>query len=696
MNTSSEAPCRGAQSTPIYRRIGHTALIFGSIALLFPAGVRAQEEGAEVEEDSPAQEQEAQPEEVQPRTPTQMPEDRPEPRTEEAPPPATAEPETTTSGPKIAPDVEEITVTGSRIRRTGLATPTPTTVLDDRMLLETGRVNIADVLNELPAIATGFSNQNTSYSFGNAGLNQVNLRALGVRRTLTLVNGRRPIGTPNDENFLAFDLSNMPPNLIERIEVITGGTSAVYGADAVAGVINIITKKNFEGTQIDLQAGTSQFADASQYNVNALTGLNFAGDRGNFVLALNYGHFDRLWRTDRDYDVSGLFYVSNPANTGPDDGIPDFVARSGLRYAFFGNPRGVLRLPVDENLQRLPGTAADQDLRLVTFGDDGALRLYDVGSGIIDFAYTDGSDGSVPGGYKHTKLQPLTRFNVYGGGSYSISGSVRAVLEGVVARTHSNDVIDPGFAVYGDNNFISIDNPFIRDDLRQILLGDPADPNDDIEEISLDRQHREYGPRETDITRDFASVSAGLEGVLPNGWDWQVYVQTGGTMTANTTLNDQIDARFAQALDAVRDPDTGEIVCRDEAARAQGCVPVNILGPTGTISREAADWITADHTSLTNTWQQLATAFVRGDVLDLPAGPLAFAAGAEYRREGLRSRPSYVYEQALGFYASQFSGVDESFDVKEGFAEVSVPIVNDVFLLNRVGVEAAKSSTQQP
>lgn len=385
----------GAHVTPKHRGPGAThesmrglfRFILVFVITLFPlAEASAQQEG--VTENTPAEES------AQPQDETK-PEEAAQPEEKAAEQQGPAATEAAPAAPRRAPkagEIEEITVTGSRIERSGTATPTPTTVLDSSSILQSGKPNVADVLNELPAMATGLANQNTTYSFGNAGLNQVDLRGLGVRRTLTILNGRRAPGTPDDENFFAFDLSIIPPSLVERIEVITGGTSAVYGADAVAGVVNIITKKNFEGVEFTLGGGTSRYGDANTYDFSGIAGTNFDEERGNVMLALGLSRSDRVYRSDREYQMRTLGWYPNRASAGPNDGIPDRVLREGMRSVYFGIPNGAVDLPVDRSLQR-----DDSQYNRVIFDENGNLRLFDLGStGIIGGTATDGRATSGP------------------------------------------------------------------------------------------------------------------------------------------------------------------------------------------------------------------------------------------------------------------------------------------------------------
>ncbi|MCG8505922.1 MAG: TonB-dependent receptor, partial [Sphingomonadales bacterium] len=225
--------------------------------------------------------------------------------------------------------IEQIVVTGSRITRSGLATPTPTVIVGVEEIEASGAVNIGDLLRELPAIGPGINAESTAATFSGAGLNLIDLRSLGTERTLVLVNGRRHVGS--QPSTTAVDLNTIPTPLVERVEVITGGASAVYGADAVSGVVNIILKDDFQGLEFDVQTGVSDRSDAERYQVGVTAGTNFAEGDGNVVLHLSYADEGGIEFDARPGGVSGANWVANPANTGPNDGIDDFIIMRNLR-----------------------------------------------------------------------------------------------------------------------------------------------------------------------------------------------------------------------------------------------------------------------------------------------------------------------------------------------------------------------------
>lgn len=563
-------------------------------------------------------------------------------------------------------EIAEIVVTGSRIARTGMDAPTPTVSVGAEAIEAGGIVNVIDLLNELPQISTGFSNANTSFSFGNIGLNQVDLRNLGVRRTLTLVNGRRRAGTPDDSNFLAFDLSGIPTTLIDRVEVQTGGTSAVYGADAVAGVVNIILKNRFQGIEAQAQYGLAGEGDYSTYSYGITAGANY--ERGNAVLHISRSGNGRLTRADRNLATHYAF-VSNPANTGPNDGIPARIPMRDLRSAYFGTPTLTAYLPFG------PGgryTDVIFDSTLQTF------RPIKAGDrGVIDGRHSQDEGGDQGA---DTLVAPLRRTSIYGKADYELTDKLKVFAETIFSDIRAEDRI--GAVFDSSSTRVSIDNPYMPDAVRQGLIAAG------LTGFRYARQHSEFGMRGTDIKRRYYSISTGVEGEFADSWQWSLVYDYGKSSTTNRNLNDRIDERWYEASDAIRDPATGQIVCRSVEARRRGCVPVNVFG-AGTISQAAVDYIRASHTSTTDTTQTLAQGLISGDLFSLPAGMVKVSAGAEYRKDKLDFRPSYVWEKALGFFASQFSPVDKSNEVKEAFAEVLVPVLNDKPFAHSLEIEGA-------
>lgn len=587
----------------------------------------------------------------------------------------------------------EVIVTGSRIARPELDVPTPVTVVGEEALLLGGIVNTADILNELPAIVPGLNRQNSGFfSFGNAGLNCSNLRDLGIGRTLVLMDGMRHTPSLTDGNTPCVDLGNIPASLIERVEVITGGASAIYGADAVSGVINFITKRDFEGVEFGYQHGVSSRGDADNYSVQTTAGANFDDGHGNAWVHFNYAQEEGLEFPDRDFAVDGLRYISNPAEAaapGNDPNIPNFIAQPGLGVTGFSALVPNVTLPLVRNASGQL-VRDDNAATVFTFNADGSLREFNLGglSEPIDGFIVPLSGGDAGTGLETSNLTvPLKRYLLAGGARYDINPRATFTLDGKFSLTESNSRISSVFEIEGVNSPINVvDNPFVPDDLRALMLGDPNDPDDDITEIGVSREDVEFGRRGSDLKRFFWMVKTGFEGELFDGWSYDVKYQRGATITNNTFVNDRIDSRFFQALDAVTDPATGQPVCRDPS---NGCVPINIFGPHGSISQAAVDFIKVDHTTVSTFEQQIASALVNGDIFELPAGTLKFAAGVEYREDELNVDAATEFEQGLGFFNSTLPDVNGKIDVKEVFGEVLIPVLRDLPGVESFNIEGA-------
>ncbi len=189
-------------------------------------------------------------------------------------------------------NLETIVVTGSRISRPGLTSTVPITTISGKSLLESGIISVGDVLNKLPSLRSTYSQANSTRFLGTAGLNLLDLRGLGTQRTLVLVNGRRHVGGDILNNAVSPDTNTFPTDLIERVDIVTGGNSAIYGSDAIAGVVNFILKQNYSGIELRGQGGTSNYGDANSYYASLLAGTNFAGGKGNVAVNFEYARQD--------------------------------------------------------------------------------------------------------------------------------------------------------------------------------------------------------------------------------------------------------------------------------------------------------------------------------------------------------------------------------------------------------------------
>jgi iron complex outermembrane receptor protein len=573
--------------------------------------------------------------------------------------------------------VTEVLVTGSRIARGNEASATPLQALGTEELRSSGSVSPGDVIRQLPAIAAGVNSESSGASFNAAGLDLVDLRSLGTNRTLTLINGRRQVSS--DPGSAAVDLNTIPTPLIERVEVITGGASAVYGADAVSGVVNIILKRNFEGLQIDSQYGISSRSDAKRQEVSVLAGTNFSENRGNVTGFLGYTSEGGVSWDARPGGVSGVDWLPNQANTGPHDGIPDFILANNVRQ--LGGQRESMFL-----LNRGNGQEA------FAFNANGSVRPFALGpSGLMGGGqYTDGGEATL--GFDSTCPQnqcplkiPVKRYLGTLNITYGLTDSTDLFFEGRFATTKSESLIGSVFEIPPVTNSISIDNPFVSPSLRALMQ------QANVTSIGVIRSDQELGPRGQDAKRETMEFVGGARGNVGLGdFKYEVSMQYGNTDFTNTRLNDIYQDRWLDAIDVFRDSD-GVIKCRSVVAQAQGCVPINLLQTGAVLTPEALKYVeipTATETARID--QTVFSGHVTGSIGDFfGAGQTSLVVGAEYRKEFSDYETSPIDQQGEGFYYTQRLPTRGEYHVTEGFSEVLVPILRDRRFTKRLELEAA-------
>ena len=572
---------------------------------------------------------------------------------------------------------DEIVVTGSRIARSGATTATPTVMLGEQELESAGSVAAGDVLRQLPAVAPGLNSESSGVTFNGAGLDLVDLRSLGTNRTLVLVNGRRQVGS--NPNTTAVDLNTIPSPMIERLEVITGGASAIYGADAVSGVLNVILKRDFEGLQIDAQGGVSSRGDAERYAFSGLAGANFADDRGNIMAFAGYSHEGGIDYLARPGARTGTSYVANPASKGPRDGIPDFIILPNVRQ-------------IGGQLQSAFILDRGKGREAFAFNEDGSVRPFLLGpSGLIGGGvFTDGGEAEL--GYDAQCPQakcalkiPVERYLIAANANYELSDSADLFLEGRFANTASSARFGSVFEIPPVTNNIRIDNPFVSPSLRALM------EQARVTSIGILRSDQELGLRGQDAERSVFQLVGGSRGALGIGdFKYEASVQYGSTQFTNTRVNDVDQARFQNALDVVRDPD-GVIRCRSTVARAEGCVPINFLQSDVAISDTALSYIRIPFATESAKLTQFVTSgSVTGTLGDLwGAGAISVAVGAEYREEESVYLTSPIDQQGKGFFFTRRQSTQGGYNVREVFGEVIVPLLSDLPFAHSLEVDGA-------
>ncbi|MDP5280732.1 TonB-dependent receptor [Sphingomonas sp. DG1-23] len=584
-----------------------------------------------------------------------------------------------------APD---IVVTGSRIRVTpGFDTPNPVVSIGSETLQASGTTNLTDFLTGYPALqgsSTSADNSGSGAGIGYTGLNLLNLRNLGTERTLVLVDGRRHVaGVPGSA---AIDINTIPNDLVQRIEVLTGGASAIYGADGVTGVVNFILKKDFDGITARAQAGISEHGDAGQRFISVTAGKNFAGGRGNVALAYEYGIDDRLETRDRPSlrgtRSTGFFLnPDDPENqggyTGPaDNGIPDNVPLANIRY-FDTNREG--------------GIDIDQDgFPDYLVGANGAVTPFDPGSFVPNF-YQQGGNATLVSDYGNDLLPKVERHVVNAVAHFDVSDAVTIFAEGKYANIRSFSLAQPTFDYY---LLIPEDNPFIPAALQPLVAAEG------LGGVLVNRDNFDFGQRGEDIRRETWRGVIGLRGELSSHLNYEASYTYGRTDVRSRYVNDILDDRFYAAIDVVQGPNgpTCRVnvdpawtpnqpynSTRDEfpptTFQPGQCVPINLFGENRN-SQAALDWILTDTTDRSRIEQHVASAYLSGDLgglFTLPGGAVGFSVGAEYRKEKSSFTPDPLAAAGLTFTNALSVDAGE-YDVKEVFGELRVPLVKNGFV----------------
>lgn len=602
---------------------------------------------------------------------------------------------------------EEIVVTGSRIKRaTNISSPTPMVTLGEVQIEQTGSVNVYDILNELPQTGEGSSRGNTNFTVGSSGLQTVDLRGLGDGRTLTLVNGRRWVGGVPGTGTV--DLNSIPTDLIERLEVITGGASSVYGSDAVSGVVNIILKDDFEGMSIEVMEGGYDEGDGDTKMASVTFGASLADGRGSTIFNI------------RSDEQGGVLARDRTPYTGNDK----------LFYGYYAPIYGVdswKDLEFDPAYSSYPPQGRFMPSGLV--GDEVGMLTFDCSQRDIDSVTKSSTvvpwGGSAACGFNRTHYRalevPLERYSVYNSTNYEFDSgtkfwselsfsSVDSTSEFEPVPFNSEDMFgglghlgynvsnpympaairDAAVAAQGgvqalDANGVAIANKFVHAVDFTDALGNVLLPAGSELQVPFIRRLAEFGGRGSENTRQTFRASMGLEGTLSNGMDWDAHysyafndrLQTSGAYNA---------ANFAYAVNAIVDPNTGLPVCADEIARARNCVPLNAFG-IDSMSPEAVDYVRATTSTSSKNKQRVAAFNITGD-FDLIGFDASFAAGVERREERATDRPDAL--QLAGLHGgNKVATTIGEYSVNGYYVELLVPLVQGLPFMQEVTFETA-------
>jgi iron complex outermembrane receptor protein len=583
--------------------------------------------------------------------------------------------------------VDEVVVTGTRIARPNLQQPTPVTVLTSTAFENSGTTRLGDALAQLPALGINGTVQATAASGEDVGgLSFADLRSLGVSRTLVLVDGKRHVGgdAGSTGSGAAVDLNSIPPALVDRVEITTGGASAIYGSDAVTGVVNIIMKHDFTGYQADVQVGGPMDGGYGQRASGSMTGgWSFGGDRGNFTLS---GFWDRQDRVSAK-DVRGLnnyARVINPADTGPNDGIADYLIKPYV-FSDFASENGVI-LGYDF-FSGIPGVVAALDANGVPAPQQ--PRIGDTDSFI--YGAFSGPCATCVDPEKYIDLIPQQeRTGAAASVRYDLSDHLHFTGDIKFVRSDSQNSFAP--STTGSGVQLSPDNAYLTPEIGAVVGSLPWYV---IPLVS--RLNNDIGRRDRDTRRETFRTVAALSGDFDTSFSpitWEASYNYGRTENRIRQDNVLIPGNFAAAIDAVWDG--GVIKCRQDVTGIPGpgttgeqCVPFNLFGPQN--SAAAIDYVSHSAVRTQTLTQQVAGlqfTFDSSRWFNLPGGEIKFAGGVEYRKEQSESRNDAFVKSGLSELAPQ-PDASGGFNVKEAYLEMHAPILRDRPFFQRLDFDAA-------
>jgi len=566
--------------------------------------------------------------------------------------------------------LDTVVVTGSRIGRdAAFESPVPMVTVGRKEVQESGFNILGDVLTNMPQALVNTNLQSSGTLF-NAGQSRVDMRGLGSNRTLVLLDGRRLI--TGDFRSPAVDLNMIPSSMVERVEMISGGASAVYGSEAIAGVVNIITRKNLDGFVMDVQGGVSSEIDGEELKASLSYGAPFAADRGHFLIGAEYATFEAIYQTDRDWAYPG---IRRNNSVSPQTIVP--ASRTNLM------PTATFQLGTNNSV------SIAQD-RSVLNSNSAACRTATVSALCQDpwLFYTS----------TYNVLQsPMERRSVRSYAEFDFLENLKLFGEAMYSAVDSLGITTPAFSnpstamqtlpvtMRGDNAYLA-GSSTLATQLRNSWTAAGL-PLNDTRSVPVGKFWEEFGTRNTEILREIFRVQAGVSGgfqLLSRDFNWETYAQYSeldGKVLAHGVPN---KTRVQQAVNAIAGPG-GTIVCSDAAAQAAGCVPWNLIdGP----SSAAVAWANGTARFDGLAIQKVVAANLSGSILRLPGGDLGMASGFEYRDES----SDYVQDALSASGALAFNAIGRTrgeYHVSEAYLELVAPLFSNLPFVHLLSVEAA-------
>jgi iron complex outermembrane recepter protein len=597
---------------------------------------------------------------------------------------------------EASPDEEEglkeVVVTGSRIIREGMSSPTPVTALSADELMQSNPQSISQALATLPSM-TGSTTPKSIGGRTTLGVGSfLNLRNLGTNRNLVLLDGRRVVPANIAGNT---DINLLPQGLISNVSVVTGGASAAYGSDAVAGVTNFILDRRFEGLKIDVNSGLSSHdGDGEAHRAALAWGAPFLDGRLHVVGSLDWRHSEQAYKENRGWADRYCAVVPIPgvtaANMSPT------------------NPRQTVSCGVTQPSASYGGAIVSGPLvtptQGITFGPGGQPETFSYGT-LRSANLQVGGEGNFVGDTANFNT-PTDNKVAFAHAVYQLNDAVEAFVQGTAGRADSLYVQTPPFFMGGTALTIFSGNPFIPASIQQRMttLGVPS--------FALNVVAKSWSPIEVDSNYEAWDAVTGLRGKFGEGWNWDVYYQHGRT-SFRLDYRDQVSLERAhRAVDAVVAPN-GTVVCQSALTNPAyaDCVPLNPFGE-GAPSDAALEYIHGGSQpwNLNVMRQHSAAANLSGEPFSLWAGSVALAVGVEWRElegevrsdavsntvpnyAGIRGLPAAYVGRIGGWSTSNVLPTEGKYDVREGFVEALVPLAKDLRLARALDLNAAARIT---
>jgi outer membrane receptor protein involved in Fe transport len=607
--------------------------------------------------------------------------------------PASAQDDSTT--------VEDVVITGSRIVRQDFEAISPVTTVGSEQLELTATLSVETLLNELPQIVPG--NTRTSNNAGGEDFATIDLRGLGTNRTLVLVNGERvPASSPTG----VVDLNTIPASLIDRIEVVTGGASAVYGSDAVSGVINFILKDDYEGAELTATYGSSFDGKAPEIEINGLLGGNFANGRGNITAYAAYFNREEVMQAEFDwsrtsaaacYDSRGVIVCDTAAEAAVQiaDGRSVFPGGSGTPpWGWITNNSanafntGVINgaLPAqfasyDHDCNpATPNIAYGGASRNLSFNDAGALtpRYTSGACGVPDRAAGSSRYNFAPDNFI---MLPAERFNMTTTASYDITDNIRAKVFLNFVNSTSEVQLAPTPVTGLSITLTPATQALIQANAPDLWIALQSRPNP-LANFTMDRRMSEVGTRNGFFENNSFSLLTTLDGDFNDNWNWSFTASYGSNRFDARGVNSTNRTALLQGLAGCQTAAGAPL----GSAALPGCVPLDIYGPN-TLTPAMVSFISVATFTETQIEESRVSGFARGDLFELPAGPVATVVGFEYRDTGVESLNDNEQRTGNIFGFNAIQDVSGSIQVSELYAEVSVPLLKDVDFFHYLGLE---------